>query len=132
MAYAVPDNSEVYMLEYIFNKTAPQELDIRLYTNNHPPTETDTAANYTEAAGGGYVTKQLSSASWTVVAGNPSLGTHTQISWLFTGAVGNVYGYYVTRRLTGELMWAESFNNGPYNIQNNGDEIRVTPRFSLQ
>lgn len=132
MAYAVPNNSEVYMLEYILNKTAPQNLDIRLFTNNITPTETDVAATYTEAAGGGYALIQLTAGSWTIVAGAPSLATHTQVTWTFTGAVGNIYGYYITRRTTGELMWAERFNNGPYNIQNNGDEIRITPRLSLE
>ena len=132
MAYAVPNNSEVYMLEYILNKAAPQNLDIRLYTNNVTPSETDTAATYTEAVGGGYALIQLTPASWNIVAGAPSLATHTQVSWTFTGAVGDIYGYFITRRTTGELMWAEIFNNGPYPVNNNGDEIRITPRLSLE
>ena len=132
MALLVPNASEVEILEYIFNKQSPEDLDIRLYTNDYTPLETDTISNYTEATGGGYALIQLASANWTIVPGNPSQGTHTQVTWTFTGSVGNVYGYYITRRTTGDLMWAERFTNGPFNIQNNGDEIRITPRLSLE
>lgn len=131
MAFSVPNDSEVRMLEYILNKTSPQDLDIRLFSNNHVPSETDTVANYTEVAGGGYNLIQLVPVSWSISAADPSIATHTQVSWTFTGAVGDIYGYYVTRRTSGDLMWAEQFNNGPYTINSNGDEIRITPRLSL-
>lgn len=132
MAVLVPNVSESVMLANILNKTAPEDLDIRLFTNNHTPTELDTALDYVEASGSGYTLKQLIPANWTIVDGDPAIATHTQITWAFSGALGNIYGYYVTRRTSGVLAWGELFVNGPYNIQNNGDEIKITPRLSLE
>jgi hypothetical protein len=47
-----------------------------------------------------------------------------------TGAQGNVYGYFLKRSSGGELILAELFSDGPYDIQNNGDTIAVTPQIS--
>jgi hypothetical protein len=43
----------------------------------------------------------------------------------------NVYGYFVVQTTSGILLWAERFSDGPYPIANNGDQIKVTPRFEL-
>lgn len=132
MALVVPSPSEVYMLQYILNVANPQDLVIRLYSNNVIPDESSTLATFIEVAGGGYTSSNLAPGSWSIIAGNPSQAEHTEIVWVFTGAVGPVYGYYVTRSGTGELMWAERFTNGPFNINTNGDEIRITPRLTLE
>lgn len=132
MALVVPNGSEAQMLNYILNKTTPEDLTIRLYSNDITPGETDVVGTYTEVTGGGYSSISLTPASWTVTPGNPSSGEHTQVTWTFTGSVGLVYGYYITRDSTSDLFWAERFTSGPFNIQNNGDEIRVTPRLTLE
>lgn len=132
MSLLMPNIGENFMLSLLLNKMSPDDLDIRLYTNDHTPTETDTQASYTEASGNGYASIQLVPTSWVLTNGNPTTAVHTQVIYAFTGGIGNVYGYYVTRRSTGILAWAERFSNGPYNIQNNGDEIRLTPRISLE
>jgi hypothetical protein len=51
-------------------------------------------------------------------------------TFTFTGALGNVYGYFLKRASGGEFVLAELFSDGPYNIQNNGDTITVTPQIS--
>jgi len=135
MALVVPNASEVIMLNYILNIDAPENLSIRLYANNVIPDENSTVATFTEVANGlGYTTggQSLTPGSWSVISGNPSQAEHTEVTWTFTGAAGNVYGYYVTRDTGGELMWAESFTNGPFNITTNGDEIKITPRLTLE
>jgi septal ring factor EnvC (AmiA/AmiB activator) len=43
----------------------------------------------------------------------------------------NVYGYYVNRTTGNTIGWAERFSDGPYQITNNGDQIKVTPNFTL-
>jgi hypothetical protein len=50
---------------------------------------------------------------------------YSQQTWTFTGALGNVYGYYTTRASSGDLVYAERFTDGPYNIVNNGDQIKL-------
>jgi hypothetical protein len=135
MALVVPNASEVIMLNYILNKDAPENISMLLYVNNVIPDENSTEATFTEMTNGlGYTTGgiSLTPGSWSVISGNPSQAEHTEVTWTFTGAAGNVYGYYVTRDTGGELLWAERFTNGPFNITTNGDEIKITPRLTLE
>lgn len=60
-----------------------------------------------------------------------SAATYAQQTFTFTGALGNVYGYYLNRTTGTDLMVAERFSDGPYNITANGDQIKVTPLISL-
>jgi hypothetical protein len=110
-----------------------ENFTLKLFTNNITPAETDTAGTYTEASGNGYAAKTLTNTvtggTWVITEGAPSFVTYAQQTFVFTGALGNVYGYYVVGAVSGTLRWAERFTDGPYNIQNNGDEIKVTPRF---
>ncbi len=57
----------------------------------------------------------------------PTAIAYAAQTFTFTGALGNVYGYFLKRLSGGELMIAERFSDGPYNIANNGDTIVVTP-----
>lgn len=132
MALLVPNGAEDIMLQYIVNKDTPEDLIIRLYSNDVTPSESDTVGTYTEVTGGGYAAITLVPANWTITPGTPTNGEHVQVTFSFTGGVGNVYGYYVTRQVGGELMWSERFSNAPFPINNNGDEIRITPRFTLE
>lgn len=132
MTLLVPNASEVIMLENFLNKTAPQDLILRLYSSDTTPAETDTDATYTETSGGGYAEVALTAASWSVTPGNPTTASYPEVTFTFTGAAGNVYGYYIVQSVSGSLMWAERFTNGPFNIQNSGDEIRVTLQITLE
>lgn len=132
MTLLVPDVGEVEMLERILNYAAPDNCELKLYTNDKTPAEADVVGGYTQASGFGYASKTLTGASWTVAtATGTSEGTYAQQTWTFTGALGNVYGYYVTDAGGTILLWAERFSDGPYNIQNNGDQIKVTPKIQL-
>ncbi len=131
MTLKVPNASEQTMLENILNITAPQDLVLKLYTNNVTPGDADTVATYTEAAGNGYADVDLDSGDWTITPGNPSLAEQPQQVFTFTGNLGNVYGYFIVEAVSGKLKWAERFTDGPYNIVNNGDQVKVTPKFTL-
>jgi hypothetical protein len=131
MTLLVPNNGEGDALEYFVNKAAPQNLVLRLYTNNITPAETDVAATYTEAAGNGYAAITLTGASWGAPSeGAPSEIAFAQQTFTFTGALGNVFGYHMTRVTSGRIALAERFTDGPYNIQNNGDQIKITPKIT--
>jgi len=135
MAVVVPNASETIMLQYITNNDAPENISILLYSNNVIPDESSTEATFTEVTNGlGYTTGGISftPASWSITTGNPSQAEYLEVTWTFTGVKGNIYGYYVTRDTGGELLWAERFSNGPYDIQTNGDEIKVVPRLTLE
>lgn len=132
MSLLVPNDGEDRMLQAIVNKTAPENLVLCLFTSNTTPAEADTTATYTEASGFGYAAVNLTPvANWTITPGNPAVASFPQQTFTFTGALGNVYGYYVKQVTSGKLMWAEKFTDGPYNIVNNGDQIKVTPTISL-
>ena len=130
MSLIVPNSAEADILGYILKKDAPEDLDIKLYSNNYTPLETSVVGDYTEVLGGGYAEILLDSTTWTITPGDPAVGEHPQVTWSFTGSAGLVYGYYVVRRTSGDLAWAERFTNGPYDIQTASDQIRITPRFT--
>jgi len=116
-------------LKYITGKTASTEgLLLKLYSNNITPNPNDVATTYTEVTGGGYAPKTLTPATWTVNSGTASYPAQT---WTFTAAVGNIYGYYVVRVTTGDLVFSEKFAAGPYNVQTNGDNISVTVNLTV-
>lgn len=125
MALVFPDVGENKALEHLVNKTAPENLVLRLFTSNTTPAEGDTAGTYTEASGSGYSAIPLTGGSWGAASGGSI--AFAQQTFTFTGALGNVYGYYYTQATSGVLIAAERFTDGPYNVANNGDQIKITP-----
>ncbi len=126
MSLVLVNQGESRVLTNFFADT----MTLRLFANNYTPIETTTEASVTEASGSGYSSKTLTGGSWTVSGTAPTQAAYATQTYTFTGALGNVYGYYVTRNSDSKLMFAERFSDGPYNIQNNGDTIDVTPVFT--
>lgn len=133
MTLLVPNNGEGDALRYFVNRSAPQDLMLRLFKSNTTPGETDTAGTYTEADFTGYGALTLTGASWTVTEGAPGLAAYAQ--QVFTSSAGlqsqNVYGYYLALATSGRIAYAERFADGPYAIVNNGDQIKVTPQITF-
>ena len=130
MALLVPNNGEGDALQYFCNRDTPENLILNLYESNTTPAETDTAATHTDATFTGYSAITLTGASW----GAPSEGAPSSIAYAqqtFTSSAGSqnvdCYGYFMTRATSGRIALAERFSDGPYNIVNNGDAIRITP-----
>lgn len=135
MSLVVPNASETIILQYITNNDAPENLVIRLYSNNFTPIETSTVVQFDEVTGGGYAQQNLIAGCWTFITGNPSQAEHMEITWTFTDVTdvgGTVFGYYVVRATGGELMWSERFSKGPFVVKVSGDEIKVVPRLTLE
>lgn len=128
MSLIAVGGGESVMLQLIVSKISTTEpLDLRLFTNNHTPGYADVVGTYTEASGNGYALIALTGASWSVSGSDPATIAYAQQTFTFTGNLGNVYGYLLTRHTTGDLIIAEKFSDGPYNIVNNGDQIKITP-----
>lgn len=108
MSLVTPNSADLTILQLFLN----QGLVLRLFSNNHVPVKGDTAAAYTEVAGGGYAAISLPYASWTIsTIGSVNQGNFAQQIFTFTGptnAPGTIYGYYVTDS-GGNLLWAEQF-----------------------
>jgi len=134
MTLLVPNNGENIALSYLTGKTGSTEnLVYRLFATNVTPAETDTAGSYTEATGGGYASKTLTGASWTITNGNPTSAAYAQQTWTFTGALTTnttVFGYYVTRVTSTDLVLAETFTS--FTPANNGDQILLTPQITAE
>ena len=124
-----PNGGEVLALGYVVNKLVPEDLRYRLFTNNITPAETDTAASFTIASGGGYADKVLPGAGWTLTPGAPSVASYAEQEWVFTGPLtGNatIYGYIAVRDSTGDIVLAERLTT-PRQPVNPDDALRITP-----
>lgn len=130
MAIVIANTGKNATLGYLTNNvTTTEDLVLKLYTNDITPNEFDTATTYTEVGSvAGYTFKTLTGSSWVISSG---VATYPAQTWTFTSSVGNIYGYYAVRATTGDLVFAERFAAGPYNIQTNGDNISVTLNLEL-
>jgi hypothetical protein len=103
-------------LKNLLNNTAPQNMSLRLFTNNVTPTVTSVAGDFTEAAGGGYAAKTLAGGSWTF--GNDGvddgLATYADQTWTFTGALtgsATIYGWFMVQVTSGIIVAAERLSD---------------------
>ena len=127
----IPQQAEADSLRYYVNKTRPEDLVLRLYSNDVTPTEEDTSATFTEGNHGGYAPKPLKGSNWSEpVQGSPSFITYPEQTFNFTGPSGRYYGYYMTRAISGKLAGAGRFEDGPYTIQSASHSVKVTPTIS--
>lgn len=130
MSLVVCNNGESVALQYLVNKATPENLVLRLFSSNTTPAETDTAGTYTESSFTGYSAITLTGASW----GAPSEGAPTSITYgsqqTFTcsGASSDtIYGYYMTRATSLDLILAERDAAAPFSITTSGETIKITP-----
>jgi len=135
MSLILPSASEKTMLDFTLGVTVPGNQKLKLFVNNYTPDDTTILANLTEMSTNGYADKTLTKTSWVSVAGttgNPATSTYAQQTWTFTNAGGanTVYGYFITDVTSGLLLWVELFAS-PKVIQNNGDQILITPTITL-
>jgi hypothetical protein len=119
------------ILNALTNIVTPN-LTMRIYGNFIIPSDSDSAASFTEISGGGYASMPLTFGNWSITAGSPSTAVYNATQqWTFTGIInapGTIYGYFVTRDSDGTLMWAESFPSGiiPFSPID-GSIIKVLP-----
>jgi hypothetical protein len=132
MTLLVPNVGENIALAYLTGKnTTVRNLIYRLFATNVTPAETDTAASYTEASGGGYASITLTGASWTITNGAPTSAAYAQQTYTFTGPLTTnltIFGYYVVRVTDVDLVLAEAFSS--FTPANNGDQILLTPQIT--
>lgn len=131
MAGVTPDVGEVELLKRGVNKSTPDDLILKLYTNNKTPAEADVVGDYTECTATGYSAKTLTGANWTVeTTDGVSEASYSQQTFSLTESA-TVYGYFITNNAETILICAEKFSDGPYNIPFGGGDIKVTPKIRL-
>jgi len=130
-ALLTPNEGEIEMLRRILNYRTPDNVVLRLFTNNTTPAEAHTIASYTELAKAGYTSKTLTGVNWTIsTSGSTSAGTFAQITFTLTGQC-TCYGYYISCSGGAKALYAERFTDGPYAIPSGGGSIKITPRLEL-
>lgn len=126
MALNFPDTGENLVLEMLVNKTAPQNLVLKLYSNNVTPAEGDTAGTYTECTFTGYSAITLTGTSWGAASGGSI--AYAQQTFTCSGAGSeNCYGYFVVQATSGMLVYSERGTGVPFVITTIGDNIKITP-----
>ena len=112
---------------------AVKDLTIKLYTNDYTPVDTSIPADFTEATGGGYVSKTMTNGSWVITPANdPSDAIYPELIWTFTGPLtGNpsIYGYFIVDD-NNTLIFAEKFAVARTPV-NNGDQLKLTVKVKL-
>jgi hypothetical protein len=134
MAIVVPSASEETLSDFMLGVATPGNQEYRLFTNDYTPDDASVAASFTEMSTLGYALKELTKTSWVSTAGasgQPCSNAYAEQTWTFTaGTPVTVYGYYVTDKTTGKLLWAERFAAAKI-VQYTGDQIRVTPTVTM-
>lgn len=127
MALNVPDEGENYALEAFVNKTPATNPIAKLYKNNITPSDTDTAATFTEATFPGYASITLTGASWGAASGGV-ITYGSQQTWTCSGsATDDIYGYYIVSTTSNKCLWAERDASAPFLVRNSGDAVKLTP-----
>lgn len=122
MAGVIANSLKVVLLRDLL-KNSDRPMTLRLYVNNRTPEDGDGLNNYLEADGAGYGSKDLEPGQWTIEARGIARAIYPELAFTFTEELGRVYGYFITRG--DDLMWAERFPNGPFEVKRWGDEITL-------
>jgi hypothetical protein len=130
----VPDTGEALLLKYMLNHTVPESPRMHLYdTKATDPNESDILGTYTavELADAGYTASTMTGTLWTVatVTGTTS-GTYPRVHFSIS-TTASVQGLFVTNSSDTELLWAERFDAGPFNIPSGGGVIAVDPAIEV-
>ena len=133
MSDLLPNVSQTYILNFLLNNT----VKLKIFGNNHTPTNTDTVSSLVEISGGGYAAIDLIFMGWVITDGPPAIAVYNAFQdFNFTGIIsgaGTVYGYYITTDDDLTLLWEERF--APADVPFTpilGSLIRIKPRMALQ
>ena len=133
MGLLSPDVGEVKLLSIALGKDIQENQTLKLFSNDKTPAEGDVAGDYTEASGSGYAAKTLTKTSWSVAnVGGVTTGEYAEQEFTFSGALGNVYGYYIVGATSAVLLWAERFTGAPFDVKGATTPIKITPKITLE
>lgn len=132
MTAIVAANGREQALRYLIGDTSTtEELRLRLFRNDVTPDEDSVTGDFTEATFTGYASVLLD--TWTVTPGTVPEAVHTLIDFVSSAdqTAETIYGYYVVRVTSNDLVAAKRFTGAPYSVQYIGDAISVTPTVSV-
>jgi hypothetical protein len=132
VAQHVPDVGCRWLVDLI-TAALGSDLTIHLYKAPHTPAAGDTVADYVEADYEGYAPQPATAwtAAATVVGVTSSFANQLTFEKGVGGAGNDVYGYFATNLAGDVLVWAESDPDAPIDMNTDGRQYLVTPRFRL-
>lgn len=131
MAAIVVNGGREVTLNYVVGATqSVQGLTLHYYVNAATVSAALTVGNLTECTEAGYASVALTTNNWTTVGGTTTYGTEQTTTFAGSPGTQTVYGYYYTRTTDGSLFAVEELG-APFAVQNNGDNIKMTPEIDM-
>jgi hypothetical protein len=130
MAFLFANTGVDYIAKCALNKASPSDFIVHLFTNNHTPAVTDSAANYTECALSGYASITLSAGTWSGGAsGGVATYVYSALGYTFAAYAGGttIFGAYVTT-VSGVFIGAELISPS-YAVPSGGGTLNYTPTY---
>lgn len=122
--------SEIVLLQYLLNMISVQNSVLHLYVNDVTPSETTLIGGLTEATDIDYAPVTMPGTNWTTTqVSGVTTGVYSEQTFNFN-TVNSVYGYYVTNT-SNQLLWVERFPGAPFVLPDDGGQIVVGPRITL-
>ena len=79
----------------------------------------------------GYKQINLPEGSWKLLAGDEKVVAISKwVEWVFEEGKAKIYGFFVQDR-DGDVLWSETYKDGPYEILRKGDKLRVRTKMSF-
>jgi hypothetical protein len=130
MALIIPNSGKEQLLKYFLGvDTTVENIVLKLFNNDVEPNLNTVSTDFTTpGVSNGYTPIALSTSLWSIVDG---IALYPQQSWTFTGAIGNVYGYFLTTETSNTLLLTERFSNAPFNVLSSGDIVNVTINLNI-
>lgn len=116
-----------------FDSNSPwSNAKVRLYSNNHTPTDSDTIANYTEATFTGYAAINMPAFPASTVTGHVASSTAASITFTLTSGSQAIYGVYITDNAGTNLLAAIEDPNAPVTLNTTVNTYTVTLTLTAQ
>lgn len=134
MALVICNAGELLLLDNALGDSTPENLILKLYSNDYTPVAASVAGNFTEVVNTGYSAATLTAATWAAAATNGSgdgeKAYATQTFTMTNNTDPLIYGCYFVGATSGTLYFAERFTN-PIAIPAAGLSVQVTPTITL-
>lgn len=122
---------EAALLRYIVGKEIPDNPVMKLFSNDHTPSDLSTISNFTESSTTGYAAFTLVGTNWWITCTEAGVTSALYSEHTFTFSTNaTVYGYYITDT-SGRLLWCERFSTVAFVIPEGGGSITIAPKISL-
>ena len=128
----VPNAGELKLVEWAL-KGSPENLTLKLYTNDYTPVAASVAGSFTEATFADYAAKTLTAGSWGTAAtdanGKAAISYAAQTWTGGTAANETCYGWYCVGATSGTIIMAGRFSSAKTVAE--GETLTINPAVTL-